>query len=91
MPRNNKKVVPESRQALEQMKYEIATELGLVIPSAANGATDAEFAGELGSVGGSAAGYVPWEQVATREAGSVGGQITRRLIQQAEQVLGGIR
>lgn len=83
---SNRKVVPESKHALEAMKYEIAAELGLVQYEVLPG--DTEFAGELGSAGGgAAAGTVHWPQLATRDAGSVGGLITRRLIQHAEQVL----
>ncbi|GGF91621.1 alpha/beta-type small acid-soluble spore protein [Paenibacillus abyssi] len=90
--RSNKKVVPQCREALNQMKYEIAAELGLFVPSAASaGKHDTEFADQLGAVqSSSGGGYVPWSQLATRDAGSVGGEITRRLISQAEQVLGGI-
>jgi Small, acid-soluble spore proteins, alpha/beta type. len=87
--RSNRKVVPECRQALNQMKYEIAAELGLVQPSGFAGAGDTEFAGELGSMGAATSGTVPWAQLATRQAGAVGGAITRRLVQQAEAVLNG--
>jgi hypothetical protein len=87
--RSNKKVVPECRQVLDQMKYEIASELGLMIHSA--GQADTEFAGEIGDITASSGhGYVPWSQLATRDAGSVGGEITKRLIAQAEKVLGSI-
>ncbi|WP_270166250.1 alpha/beta-type small acid-soluble spore protein [Paenibacillus sp. SYP-B4298] len=87
--RSNKKVVPECRQALNQMKYEIAAELGLMVHPVGQG--DTEFAGELGETSaGAGHGYVPWSQLATRDAGSVGGSITKRLIAQAEQVLGRI-
>lgn len=81
---SNKVVVPASKQALEQMKYEIAAELGLV--GAGTAAADTEFAGELGSTSGGY-GTVNWRALATRDAGAVGGSITRRLIQQAEQTL----
>ncbi len=70
------------------MKYEIAAELGLMIHSAAQ--ADTEFAGEIGDVPTAGQGYVPWSQLATRDAGSVGGEITKRLIARAEQVLGSI-
>ncbi|MBJ6361915.1 small, acid-soluble spore protein, alpha/beta type [Paenibacillus sp. GCM10012307] len=86
--RSNKKVVPESRQALDQLKYEIAAELGLFVQSVSQ--ADTEFAGEIGDLPLANRGYVPWSQLATRDAGSVGGEITRRLIAQAEQVLGSI-
>ena len=91
MPRRSRniKVVPESKQALEQMKYEIAAELGLVTPGMSGADHGSEFAGELGAgTAVAGAGQVQWPSLATRDAGAVGGTITRRLIQQAEQLLG---
>lgn len=85
--RSNLKVVPECKAALDQMKYEIAAELGLM--SAPTGDIHSEFAGELGG-NPPGAGVVHWDTLATRDAGAVGGMITRRLIQQAEQVLKGL-
>jgi hypothetical protein len=64
--RSNSLVVPQAAQALEQLKYEVAQELGIQIPSD---------------------GY--YGNMLTRETGSIGGQITRRLIQMAEQQLVG--
>lgn len=89
MARSNQKVVPQSRQALNQMKYEIAAEFGLVQPSGFAAGDDTEFAGEFGTMGAATSGSVPWSQLATRQAGAVGGEITRRLVQQAEAVLNG--
>jgi hypothetical protein len=90
MARSNQKVVTQSRHALNQMKYEIAAELGLVQPSGFAAGDDVEFAGEFGTVGAvSGSGSIPWAQLATRQAGAVGGEITRRLVQQAEAVLNG--
>lgn len=63
---SNQLVVPQARKALEQMKYEIASELGINFPKDA-------YHGELTS----------------REAGQIGGNITRRLVQQAEQSISG--
>lgn len=63
---SNTLVVPQAKSALEQMKYEVAQELGIQIP---------------------ADGYYGY--MATRDAGSLGGYITRRLVQIAEQQLGG--
>ncbi|QAY67742.1 alpha/beta-type small acid-soluble spore protein [Paenibacillus protaetiae] len=83
---SNKVVIEGSRAALNQMKYEIAAEFGLTT-GYAGGGMDAEFAGELGSVGG---GQVNWSNLSTRQAGSVGGEITKRLIAQAEKVLHGL-
>ncbi|MFB9327668.1 small, acid-soluble spore protein, alpha/beta type [Paenibacillus aurantiacus] len=63
---SNTLVIPQAKSALEQMKYEVAQELGIQIP---------------------ADGYYGY--MATRDAGSLGGYITRRLVQIAEQQLGG--
>lgn len=57
----SKLVVPGAKQAIEKMKYEIASEFG------------ATLGGEATS----------------RANGSVGGEITKRLVQIAEQNLGG--
>lgn len=56
----NKLVVPGSKQAIEQMKYEIANELGVTMGPDAT----------------------------SRANGSVGGEITKRLVQMGEQQLG---
>ncbi|MEH7126081.1 MULTISPECIES: alpha/beta-type small acid-soluble spore protein [unclassified Bacillus (in: firmicutes)] len=58
---SNQLVVPGVSQAIEQMKYEIATEFGV----------------NLGP------------ETSSRANGSVGGEITKRLVQMAEQQLGG--
>ncbi|MGO4373215.1 alpha/beta-type small acid-soluble spore protein [Paenibacillus sp. YIM B09110] len=63
---NQTLVVPGARAALEQMKYEIAQELGIQLP---------------------ADGY--YGNMTTRDMGSIGGYITRRLVQIAEQQLAG--
>ena len=57
----SKLVVPGAKQAIEKMKYEIASEFGVTL-------------------GGDAT---------SRANGSVGGEITKRLVQIAEQNLGG--
>lgn len=62
----NSLVVPQSSQALEQLKMEAAQELGVTIPQS---------------------GY--YGDVTSREAGSLGGYITKRLVQIAEQSLSG--
>ncbi|MBN6188345.1 alpha/beta-type small acid-soluble spore protein [Aneurinibacillus sp. BA2021] len=59
----NNLVVPGAQQALDQMKYEIASEFGV----------------QLGA------------DTTSRQNGSVGGEITKRLVQMAEQQLGGRR
>ncbi|AOH56106.1 MULTISPECIES: alpha/beta-type small acid-soluble spore protein [Bacillaceae] len=58
---SNELLVPGVEQALEQMKYEIASEFGV----------------QLGA------------DTTARANGSVGGEITKRLVQMAEQQLGG--
>lgn len=63
---SNTLVVPQARAALEQMKYEVAQQLGISLPQD---------------------GY--YGNLLTKEAGSIGGQITRRLVQMAEQQLSG--
>lgn len=88
---SNKVVVPTCKSALNQMKYEIAAEFGLMSGGFAGGA-DAEFAGELGATGGASGGNsVHWSTLSTRQAGSVGGEITRRLVAQAESVMNGFQ
>lgn len=63
MPNNssNNLLVPGVEQALEQMKYEIASEFGV----------------NLGA------------ETTSRANGSVGGEITKRLVQTAQQQLAG--
>jgi hypothetical protein len=63
---SNQLVVPQADQALDQLKYEIAQELGIQTPQD---------------------NY--WGYMATRDTGAIGGQITRRLVQIAEQQLSG--
>ena len=57
----SKLVVPGAKQAIEKMKYEIASELGV----------------NMGP------------DTTSRANGSVGGEITKRLVQRGEQHLGG--
>lgn len=61
--RSNQLLVSGVQQAIDQMKYEIATEFGV----------------NLGP------------ETSSRANGSVGGEITKRLVQMAEQQLGGGR
>lgn len=68
MANNNSLVVPQARAALEQMKYEVAQELGISLPQD---------------------GY--YGNMTTRDMGSIGGSITRRLVQMAQQQLAGHR
>lgn len=57
----NKMVAPNAKQAIDKMKYEIATELGVTMGPDAT----------------------------SRANGSVGGEITKRLVRMAEQQLSG--
>jgi len=57
---SNKAVVPEAKNALNQMKYEIANELGVNLKQGYNG------------------------DLTSQQAGSVGGEMVKRLINQAK-------
>lgn len=59
-------LVPQAQQALDQLKFEVAQELGIQIPQD---------------------GY--YGNMMTRETGRIGGNITRRLVQIAQQQLAG--
>lgn len=61
MKSNNNMKVPGAKQAIEQMKYEIANELGVKMGPDAT----------------------------SRANGSVGGEITRRLVQMGQQQISG--
>ncbi|MBP1906983.1 hypothetical protein J2Z32_003648 [Paenibacillus turicensis] len=90
MARNNRTVVPECRQVLHNWKYEIAAELGLPVGYGGGySATDTEFAGELGEAGSTSMGSYggSWGHLTSRENGSVGGEITKRLIAEAQKSL----
>jgi hypothetical protein len=94
MARGNKvKVVPESKYALDMLKYEIAAELGLPVGKNFKQSADvnAEFATELGSNSGSNSNEDYWGNISSRDAGAVGGKITQRLIQRAEETLFSIK
>ena len=62
---SNQKLVPESRNALSNMKFEIAKEFGINLKDGYNG------------------------DLTAREAGTIGGEVTKRLIKMAEQQLSG--
>lgn len=85
MARSNRKVVPESRNMLNQMKYEIAAEFGLgaAYGSAGFSGADTEFASDLGEAGGRVNGA----HLTSRVNGSVGGEMTKRLVRLAQQNL----
>lgn len=83
------KVVPQCKAALDVMKYEIAAELGLPVGKTAiqNLSADTEFATELGALPASSISEDYWGHISARDTGYIGGSITKRLIQQAEQTL----
>jgi len=87
--RSNRLVVPECANALKQMKYEIAAELGVPISASSGGleGMDTEFAGELGSMGAGHSGQQYLGDLTSREAGALGGGITQRLVRQAQQTV----
>lgn len=87
MARSNSKVIPECREVLKQWKYEIAAEFGLPVGAggAVGGSADAEFAGELGTAGVNGNYGGSWGHLTSRENGSVGGKITKRLVAKAQQ------
>lgn len=61
-------IVPEAKRAIDQMKYEIAQELGIQLPQD---------------------GY--YGHMTTRDIGSIGGYITKRLVALGQQQLSGNR
>ena len=63
--RSGRTVVPEAQGALNQMKYEIASELGINLKQGYNG------------------------DLPSRQAGYIGGYMTKRLIEQAERSMSG--
>jgi hypothetical protein len=82
------KVVPESKKALDILKYEIAAELGLPVGKQASlHDANTEFASELGAMPSSSVKEDYWGHITSRDAGAVGGRITQRLIQRAEETL----
>ncbi len=65
MANNNQKIVPNAAGALDKMKYEVASQVGVNLKQGYNG------------------------DIAARDAGKVGGNITKKLIQMAESQLAG--
>ena len=63
--RSNRTVVQEAKGALNQMKYEIASELGINLKQGYNG------------------------DLPSRQAGYIGGYMTKRLVEQAERSMSG--
>ncbi len=65
MARNNQKVVPQAAAALDRMKFEIASEVGVNLKEGYNG------------------------DISARDAGRVGGNMVKRLIETAERSMSG--
>ncbi|MGI6779015.1 MAG: small, acid-soluble spore protein, alpha/beta type [Acetivibrionales bacterium] len=61
----NRKVVPEAQNALERMKYETASQVGVNLKQGYNG------------------------DITARDAGKVGGNMVKRMIELAERQLSG--
>ncbi len=80
-------LVPGASKAIDQWKYEIAAELGIPVGHPMNAGMDTEFGSELGTLSAGSSGRQYLGDITSRDAGTIGGGITRRLIQQAEQVL----
>lgn len=86
--RNGRLLVSECAGALHRMKYEIAAELGLPVrnpeaPFATDG-YDVEMAEEWSGSMPYSLRSEQWANLSSREAGQVGGQMTARLIRQAQ-------
>ena len=62
---NNQINVPEARQAMANMKQEVANELGINLKQGYNG------------------------DLPSRQAGYIGGYMTKRLVEQAERAMSG--
>jgi len=62
---NNKSVVPDARQALNNMKYEVANQVGVNLQQGYNG------------------------YMTTREAGHIGGQMVKKMIEAQEKSMSG--
>jgi len=48
LPNTNEKLIPQARQAMENMKYEIANELGVNLKQGYNGDLTSREAGHVG-------------------------------------------
>ncbi|WP_240419832.1 alpha/beta-type small acid-soluble spore protein [Paenibacillus periandrae] len=83
---SRKKIVPESHQALDLLKYEIAAEMGLPVGKSLAD-MNVEFATELGGISSSSVKEDYWGHITSRDAGAVGGAITSRLIRKAEETM----
>jgi len=64
---NNRINVPEARQAMENMKQEVANELGINLKKGYNG------------------------DLSSKDAGHIGGNMVRKMIEAQERAMGGSR
>ncbi len=67
MPSNRRKVVPQATAALDKMKFEVASEMGVNLKEGYNG------------------------DLTSREAGTVGGNMVRKMVEQYERSMSGGR
>ena len=58
---SNKKLVPEAMSALDKLKYEVASEVGVNLKDGYNG------------------------DISAKDAGKIGGQMVKKMIEQAER------
>lgn len=65
MARTNRKVVPQASAALDRMKFEVASEVGVNLKEGYNG------------------------DISARDAGRVGGNMVKKMIEQYERSLSG--
>ena len=65
MARTNRKVVPQATAALDRMKFEVASEVGVNLKEGYNG------------------------DISSRDAGRVGGNMVKKMIEQAERTMSG--
>ena len=85
MSNKRKKLVPQCGKALEAMKYEFAAEIGLI--GGQNHDFSSEFSDEFGGHTQSKGYNIDWGNVTSRHNGYIGGHITQRLVQQAQQTM----
>lgn len=89
MAKGKKSLIPECKSILDNLKYEIATELGLPVGKDMLGQVESntEFASELGTIAANSIRPDYWGHITSRDTGLVGGTITKRLIQRAQEQL----
>ncbi|GAB2721252.1 small, acid-soluble spore protein, alpha/beta type [Paenibacillus thermoaerophilus] len=85
MANRRNKLVPGCEKAIDDWKYEIAAELGLAVGPQSPANLNTEFATELGAVPVGSVRSDYWGHLSSRETGAVGGSITKRLVEMAEQ------